>query len=178
MNPEFDALMKAGRRRPLWSTAQSTQSVCYGREEIEQLIPHREPMLLLDAITEIDLAQGGARGLRRIAEDDPAFEGHFPGEPVYPGAFLLETMGQLGLSLMYFCEHQTITIKAGVAPRRLRLLKIHSAAFLAEVLPGDELTVLAKCLDMNEFTAIGAGQILKGGTVCAFAIMEVFLVGA
>jgi 3-hydroxymyristoyl/3-hydroxydecanoyl-(acyl carrier protein) dehydratase len=133
-------------------------------------------MLLLDEVTEIDLVQKCAKGLRHIDKDDPLFAGHFPEEPIYPGAFVVETMGQLGLSLMYFCEHQTITIKAGVAPRRLRLLRIHQASFMAEVLPGDDLTVFAKLIDMNEFTVVGAGQILKGNIICALAIMEVYLV--
>jgi hypothetical protein len=46
---------------------------------------------------------------------------------------------------------------------------------MAEVLPGDNLKVFAKLIDMNEFTVVGAGQIIRGDTVCALAIMEVYL---
>jgi 3-hydroxymyristoyl/3-hydroxydecanoyl-(acyl carrier protein) dehydratase len=56
-------------------------------------------------------------------------------------------------------------------------LKVHHALFRAEVRPGDELTVLAKLLDADAYTVTCAGQIVRDGTICAVAVMEVYLVG-
>jgi 3-hydroxymyristoyl/3-hydroxydecanoyl-(acyl carrier protein) dehydratase len=55
-------------------------------------------------------------------------------------------------------------------------LKVHHALFLAEVLPGDELEVIAKLISADDYTAVCAGQLLKGESICAFAITEVYLV--
>jgi hypothetical protein len=58
----------------------------------------------------------------------------------------------------------------------VRALKIHTALFLTEVLPGDELTILASLLESDGYGAICAGQLLKGGVPASFAVMEVYLV--
>jgi 3-oxoacyl-(acyl-carrier-protein) synthase len=57
----------------------------------------------------------------------------------------------------------------------VRILKIHHTVSLKEVKPGDDLTVLANAVESDEFTAVCAGQIIKGEAICAFAIMEVIL---
>ncbi len=61
-------------------------------------------------------------------------------------------------------------------PTAVRALKIHAALFLAEVRPGAELTILASLLESDGYGAICAGQLLEGGVIAAFAVMEVYLV--
>lgn len=145
----------------------------YGRAVVERLLPHREPILLVDGIDAVDPDGLCIAGRRRVSADDPVFRGHFPGNPVYPGVLQVEAMGQLGLCLFAL-------LKGGLAsaapPLDARALKIHHAAFIAPVRPGGELTLLAKALDTSDYTGVSAGQILCEGAICSFAIMEVYFV--
>lgn len=179
MSPEeLGALTRAAKKRPLWTPSASTVTVDYGQEVVERLLPHRAPMRFVDRITALDRSVPGIIGTRRIDPNDPVFVGHFPGSPIYPGVLELETMGQLGICLAHFVNRGTDVVDPETEPTEVRALRIHTALFLAEVLPGDELTILATLLDANDQTAICAGQLLKGEAVTAFAVMEVYLVEA
>jgi 3-hydroxymyristoyl/3-hydroxydecanoyl-(acyl carrier protein) dehydratase len=174
--PELSALARAGKKRPLWTPSATTHEVDFGRAAVEKLLPHRPPFLFVDRITSLDLTVPGIAGTRRIDPKDPIFVGHFPTHPIYPGVLLLETMGQLGICLAHFTARKTHELAPDTKPVDVRALKIHTALFLAEVSPGDEVQILATELDANDQTAICAGQILKGDVIAAFAVMEVYLV--
>jgi 3-hydroxymyristoyl/3-hydroxydecanoyl-(acyl carrier protein) dehydratase len=173
----FEAMAKGARKRPLWTPLpKNGRETAYGRKEIERILPHRGPALLLDSIDAIDLSEGCLRGTHRVAKDDPAFDGHFPGEPIYPGALQLELIGQAGVCLLHFWAASSCDLALDGQPRRVRPVRIHRADFVAEVLPGDSLTVLAKVIISDDFTSICAGQILTADGVCAFGILEVYFV--
>jgi 3-hydroxyacyl-[acyl-carrier-protein] dehydratase len=173
MAPEdIDAMARAGRKRLLFEPL-AEQAVDLGRGDVEKLLPHREPFLFVDRITALDPAAAAITGTRRIDPADPLFRGHFPQEPIYPGVLQLEIMGQLALCLLGLLEEGPEN-----RAQRARAYKIHHAVFLAPIRPGDALAVLGKLVESDDYTALCAGQIVKGGAICAFALMEVYFVEA
>ncbi len=101
-----------------------------GRREIEQIIPHRDPFLLLDEVTVIE---PGVRVVarKRVREDEWYLRGHFPGRPIMPGVLMVEAMAQTG----------AVAVLADEANRgKLALFAgIDDVRFKRIVEPGDEL---------------------------------------
>ena len=66
-----------------------------GIKEIQEIIPHRHPFLLIDFIDELE---PGVRavGYKSITFNEPQFNGHFPGQPVMPGVLMIEALPQVG----------------------------------------------------------------------------------
>jgi 3-hydroxyacyl-[acyl-carrier-protein] dehydratase len=155
-------------RNRLWEEGLSTTIGRWGRGEIERLIPHRPPFLLLDEIESLDLEQEAARAWGWLDPADPVFGGHFPGDPVYPGALQLEMMGQLGAWLAQRLQ--------GEARGAIRLLKVHHAVFAEPVSPGDRLEILCQLLDVSGMAAIVAGQVRNSQGVASVCAMELYRV--
>jgi 3-hydroxyacyl-[acyl-carrier-protein] dehydratase len=176
IDPAFSEIIRRARRHPLFTVGTCSKTVQYRRPQIEALIPHRSPILLLDSIEAIDLTEQALCACKHIPPDDRAFEGHFPGNPIYPGALTLEMSGQAGICLLDFVERQSIEIPRNRQPRQLRLIKVHHALLLAEIRPDDDLCIMAKVLVHDELTSIFATQVWKHETVCAVAIGEVCFV--
>ncbi|HIX59190.1 MAG TPA: beta-hydroxyacyl-ACP dehydratase [Candidatus Blautia gallistercoris] len=107
------------------------------REEILQVLPQREPMLMVDDILELVPGQL-AVGYKKIGNDEVWMQGHFPGEPVLPGVLLIEHMAQVSLFLAWDPQR----------PRKEKpyLAQVDTVKFLQPVLPGTELYTEVKPL--------------------------------
>jgi UDP-3-O-[3-hydroxymyristoyl] N-acetylglucosamine deacetylase/3-hydroxyacyl-[acyl-carrier-protein] dehydratase len=105
--------------------------------QISNILPHRYPFLLIDKITHLD--EKTVTGIKNVSMNEPFFQGHFPGNPVFPGVLQIETMAQIG----------GILVLNGVPDPEnywTYFLAIENFKFRRMVLPGD--TLIIKC----EFT--------------------------
>ena len=103
--------------------------------EIQEIIPHRYPFLLVDRITEI-VKDESLIGYKNVSISEPVFQGHFPGHPIYPGVMILEGMAQAGGILAFQSMDMT---KEEAANKVVYFMSIDKAKFRAPVKPGDKL---------------------------------------
>lgn len=175
LDAEIRRVSQRARRARLWEASATTEVLDHGVRAVERLLPHRDPFLFVDRITAFDREQEAIEGMRHIDPSDPIFAGHFPGDPIYPGVLQLESMGQLAICLSWMLANGS-SVNEAARPMDVRALKIHTATFLAPVLPGAELTMLARVLVDDGQTAVCAGQLLQNNAVTALAVMEMLYV--
>jgi 3-hydroxyacyl-[acyl-carrier-protein] dehydratase len=167
-------LLKTYRKKPLSDCAVSLTPCNYTDDVIKQIIPHREPLLLIDAITGIDLKGELICGTRLCRSDDPVFQGHFPENPVYPGSLQLESAGQIALCLCYFLAAQSLVIPAKPQKINAYVTKILGAQFLEPVTPGSTMELMARRLCSDSFFETYIGQILIGRKICSVFMVEFY----
>lgn len=104
--------------------------------EIQKILPHRYPFLLLDRITA--LVEGESiEGYKNVTISEPVFQGHFPDHPIYPGVMIIEGMAQAGGVLAF--QSLPEEDKAKADSKVVYFMSIDRAKFRAPVTPGDKL---------------------------------------
>ena len=103
-------------------------------EQIQELLPHRYPFLLVDRVIEI-VPDVSVAALKNVTINEPFFQGHFPGHPVMPGVLIIEAMAQTAGLLTQLSRR----FKGDKGSPLFYLVKVDNARFSAPVVPGDQL---------------------------------------
>lgn len=111
---------------------QMSDTQVYGYAEIEQLIPHRSPFLLIDRLEDVVLGES-ATGIKAVSGNEPYFVGHFPGNPVMPGVLIVEAMAQAASCMA------TLTFPDKQKDMLVFLASVDKTRFKTPVCPGDLL---------------------------------------
>ena len=130
------------------------------KKEIEMIIPHRDPFLFVDEIT--DFVPGEyALGVKHVREDEYYFKGHFPDNPIMPGVIMVETLAQVGAIMMLTLEKfkGKIVLFAGIDKARFKKI----------VRPGDVLDLEVKISNIKLNIGKGTGTASVNGELACTA---------
>lgn len=136
------------------------------KDEIQQIIPHRDPFLLIDEITSL-IPRESATGIKRVSVDDFWVPGHFPQEAVMPGVLIIEALAQVGAVILLSADEN----KGKVA----YFAGIEKARFRRKVIPGDVLELSLRVTKMRGPFGYGeavarVGDQIVCETTCSFAL--------
>ena len=137
-------------------------------KEIMDIIPHRQPFLLIDTIEELE---PGVRAVAKkcVSYNEPYFAGHFPGEPVMPGVLIVEALAQAGaVALLSQPEFKGKTAYFGA---------IQSAKFKKKVVPGDVLILETEIVKRKGPVGVGSAQAYVDGKLAVQAELT-FAIGS
>lgn len=114
-------------------------------EEIQEAIPQRYPMLLIDRIIELEPGKRVV-AIKEVTINEPFFQGHFPDKPIMPGTSIIEAMAQASTFLFYDPNQKSkkLDFYLGI---------VKDVRFFKPVVPGDELRITSEPMRLAEDTA-------------------------
>jgi beta-hydroxyacyl-ACP dehydratase FabZ len=132
-------------------------------QEIQSILPHRYPFLLVDRILEIEPGKKIV-GIKNVTVNEPFFQGHFPGKPIMPGVLIIEAMAQVGgILLLREVENRENKL--------LYFMGIDEARFRKPVVPGDQLRFELEVLKRKSTTCKLQGKAFVDGALAAEAVI-------
>jgi 3-hydroxyacyl-[acyl-carrier-protein] dehydratase len=136
--------------------------------QIQGILPHRYPFLLLDRIIEIERLKRIV-AIKNVTMNEPHFVGHFPGYPLMPGVLIVEAMAQAGGVLLF----QEIPDREN---KLIVFTGIEKARFRKPVVPGDQLRIVVDVLAFRRSMARIEGKAYVGDKLAAEATLSCFLI--
>jgi len=130
-------------------------------EQIQEIIPHRYPFLLVDKIVEMD--EKSAVGIKNVTANEPFFPGHFPGKPIMPGVLIVEALAQVGAVVVLNMPENKgkLAVFTGIDGFR----------FKQQVVPGDtlrlvvEMTAFKRVIGKANATAYVGDKVAASGEI-------------
>ena len=135
----------------------------YDVTQIQKILPHRYPFLMVDAILEIERLKRIV-GIKNVTINESHFQGHFPGQPVMPGVLIIEAMAQTGglLLLLEVPDRQN---------KLLYFVAVDGARFRRPVVPGDQLRLEVQVLSWRGDFCKLEGEATVNGQLAAEATL-------
>jgi 3-hydroxyacyl-[acyl-carrier-protein] dehydratase len=148
-----------------------SQGLCLDTIEIQAILPHRYPFLLVDRIEDLEVGKR-VIGIKNVTVNEPFFEGHFPGRPIMPGVLIIEAMAQVGGVLAFKSANQSGGAKL------VYFMGIDKAKFRKPVLPGDRLRFVVDILKARHpYWKMRGEAYVEDSLVCEAELMAMITDG-
>lgn len=136
--------------------------------EIQKILPHKYPFLLVDKITELEEGKS-VTGIKNVTINEPFFQGHFPGNPIMPGVLICEALAQAGAVMLLSTPENKG--KLGV------FTGINNFKFRRQVVPGDVLELHVELVKARHGMGVANAKATVDGALAAageisFAIID------
>ncbi|AWT13979.1 MULTISPECIES: 3-hydroxyacyl-ACP dehydratase FabZ [Stenotrophomonas] len=138
--------------------------------QIQELLPHRYPFLLVDRVLELDIEAKRILAQKNVSINEPFFQGHFPGRPIMPGVLIIEALAQAGGVMTQ------LTLGRDAQSKLFYMVKVENARFNKQVVPGDVLMLDVQMKRLIRNMGWYYGEAKVNGEVVASA--EVMCAGA
>ncbi|HWG37269.1 MAG TPA: 3-hydroxyacyl-ACP dehydratase FabZ [Terriglobales bacterium] len=156
------------------SAPQSAPALKYplpmGIAEIERLLPHRYPFLMLDRIVEFEPAKRIV-AIKNVTINEPFFQGHFPGHPIMPGVLVLEALAQAGALMILHEDTEP-------GQRLIYFTGVDACRFRRPVVPGDQLRLEVVVLGFRSNAGRMQGRAMVGDKLAAEGTLSCAVVAA
>ena len=136
--------------------------------EIQNILPHRYPFLLVDQITELE-PNVKAVGIKNVTINEPFFQGHFPNNPIMPGVLIIEAMAQVAGILAF---------RSGKQGNIIYFMSIEKAKFRKPVIPGNQLKLAIKVLKIRNNVWKFSGEAFVNDVLVSEAEFTAMLTGS
>lgn len=135
-------------------------------QEIQEIIPHRYPFLMVDRIIELEEGKR-AVGIKNVSGNEPFFQGHFPGHPIMPGVLIMEALAQVGtVAILKMPDYQgCLGLFAG----------LDDVKFKRQVIPGDQLRLEVELVKLRKTFGVAQGKAYVGDALVAEGTLKFFL---
>ena len=138
--------------------------------QIQELLPHRYPFLLVDRVLELDIDAKRILAQKNVSINEPFFQGHFPGRPIMPGVLIIEALAQAGGVMTQ------LTLGRDSQSKLFYMVKVENARFNKQVVHGDVLMLDVQMKRLIRNMGWYYGEAKVNGEVVASA--EVMCAGA
>jgi 3-hydroxyacyl-[acyl-carrier-protein] dehydratase len=128
--------------------------------EIQAIIPHRYPFLLIDQVIELEVGKR-VKAIKNVTASEPYFQGHFPNEHVMPGVLIIEALAQAGAVAILSAEDNK--------GKTAYFAGIDKARFKRKVVPGDTLTLILEITKIKGPIGKGTGEAYVNGELACSA---------
>lgn len=135
-------------------------------QEIQEIIPHRYPFLMVDRIIELEEGKR-AVGIKNVSSNEPFFQGHFPGHPIMPGVLIMEALAQVGAVVILKMPEYAgyLALFAG----------LDDVKFKRQVIPGDQLRLEVELIKFRKTFGVAQGKAYVGEALVAEGTLKFFL---
>lgn len=120
------------------------------QKDIKNIIPHREPFLLVDEVIELNMEDNKIIALKYVKENEYYFKGHFPGRPIMPGILIVESLAQTGAIALLSKEE--------FRGKYILFAGVKNCRFRKQVSPGDTLQLEVELTNIKDFIGTGIGK--------------------